>query len=61
MKGVFKVLFECEVREKISTKTGNPYNVLAVKVIENPPTYLELFIDANQAALVSIGSVLQNK
>ena len=59
MKGVFKVLFECEVREKISTKTGNPYNVLAVKVIENPPTFIEFFLDANQTALLAVADALQ--
>ena len=53
------MLFECEVREKISTKTGNPYNVLAVKVVDNPPSWLEFFMDANQSALVSIGAQLQ--
>lgn len=59
MKGVFAVVFECEVRDKISSKTGNPYQVLAVKVVENPPSWLELFIDSNQSALIAIGAQLQ--
>ena len=53
------MLLECEVRQKISTKTGNPYNVLAVKVTDNPPTWLELFIDSNQSALLAIAQTQQ--
>lgn len=54
------MLLECEVRPKVSTKTGNPYNVLAVKVTDKPPTWLELFIDSNQSALLAIAALGQN-
>lgn len=53
------MLFECEIRDKISNKTGNPYQVLAVKVVDTPPSWIEFFIDSNQSALIAIGAQLQ--
>lgn len=52
------MLCECEIREKISNKTGNPYNVLAVKVIDNPPSWIEFFCSSEQLALISVGQAL---
>ena len=53
------MVFECEIRNKISNKTGNPYQVLAVKVVDSPPSWIEFFIDNNQSALIAIGAQMQ--
>ena len=46
--------FDCELIQKKSNKTGNPYTVL--RVTFSPDYYIDFFINNDQKALISLYS-----